>query len=88
MWFYDNIIFENEKALNYYFYELVDDSEIKDYCECEGISPTEYDELTDEEKDDIRWEIAFINKNYSFNEIAEFELKFNKDGRCDLLFGM
>lgn len=88
MWFYDNIIFENEKALNYYFYNLVDDFEIEDYCECEGISPTEYDELTDEEKDDIRWEIALTDKKYSSNEIAKFELKFNEDGRCDLFFGM
>ena len=87
MWFYDNIIFENEKALNYYFYNLVGDFEIEDYCEHEGISPTEYDELTNEEKEDIRWEIALTDKKYS-NEIAKFELKFDEDGRCDLLVGI
>lgn len=88
MWFYDNIIFENEKALNYYFYKLVGDFEIEDYCEHEGISPTEYDELTNEEKEDIRWEIALTDKKYSSNEIAKFELKFDEYGRCDLCFGI
>ena len=78
MWFYDNIIFENEKALNYYFYKLVGDFEIEDYCEHEGISPTEYDELTNEEKEDIRWEIALTDKKYSSNEIAKFELKIGR----------
>lgn len=88
MWFYDNIIFENEKALNYYFYKLVGDFEIEDYCEHGGISPTEYDELTNEEKEDIRWEIALTDKKYSSNEIAKFELKFDEYGRCDLCFGI
>lgn len=88
MFFYDNIIFENEKALNYYFYNLVDDFEIENYCACEGISPTEYDELTNEEKDNIRWEIALIDRKYFSNEIAKFELKFDEYGRCDLCFGI
>lgn len=88
MWFYDNIIFENEKALNYYFYSLVDKFEIEDYCAWEGISPTEYDELTNEEKDDIRWEIALMDRKYFSNDIAKFELKFDEYGRCDLLVGM
>lgn len=88
MWFYDNIIFENEKALNYYFYNLVDNFEIEDYCEHEGISPTEYNELTNEEKEDIRWEIALTDRKYSSNEIAKFELKFDEYSRCDLCFGI
>ena len=88
MLFYDNIIFENEKALNYYFYTLVDNFEIEDYCKWEGISPTEYDELTNEEKDNIRWEIALIDRKYSSNEISKFELKFDEYGRCDLCFGI
>lgn len=88
MYFYDNIIFNSESALNFYFYKLVGNFEIDDYCEWNEILPNEYDELTDEEKDNIRWEIALTNRKYASREIAKFELKFNENGRCDLFFGI